>query len=277
MSEHMLLPEVDFCAFDLETTGLSNFSRIVEVGAVRFRLEAVHDRFSELVHPGRSIPEVVIGIHGITDTMVAGAAAAPEVIDRFFEFADGCVLVAHNAAFDSGIMATELHRAGLEPPEPLILDTIALARRFLPRLPSYGLGALSRDLGIGRPRKHRALEDAEACRRIFERTVLSVPEWQGRPLDLLADAAGGCTLRYRPQAPSDLPPGMEAILAALERRGDVVVVYRGGSKGTVPRRLSPVSVYSAGGHCYMEARCHVDNVTKSFRVDRIASVELWED
>jgi DNA polymerase-3 subunit epsilon len=268
---------VDFCAFDLETTGLSNFSRIVEVGAVRFRLQDERDRFQALVHPGRSIPEVVIGIHGITDSMVAQAPKAPEVLERFLEFADGCVMIAHNAAFDSGILATELHRAGIQPPEPLILDTIALARRFLPRVPSYRLDALARHLGAGGAREHRALADADACRHIFERTVLSVPEWRSQALGLLAGAAGGCTLRYQPEVPADLPPGMESLLGALEKRNDIVVVYEGGSRGTAPRRLSPVSVYSAGGHCYLEARCHADNVTKSFRVDRIASVELWED
>ena len=50
--------DVEFVAFDLETTGLSSaFSRIVEIGAVRFRADGTElERMEQLVDPECSIP-----------------------------------------------------------------------------------------------------------------------------------------------------------------------------------------------------------------------------
>ena len=49
---------IEFVAFDLETTGLSPyFNRIVEIGAVRFRADGMEiDRLQQLVDPGCYIP-----------------------------------------------------------------------------------------------------------------------------------------------------------------------------------------------------------------------------
>jgi DNA polymerase III subunit epsilon len=68
------LSEVEFVAFDLETTGLFPVvNRIVEFGAVRFRLDGqVLGTWEQLVDPEYPIPPSVTEIHGITDSMVRG-------------------------------------------------------------------------------------------------------------------------------------------------------------------------------------------------------------
>lgn len=56
---HRPLSEVEFLAFDLETSGLWPIAcRIVEFGAVRFRLDGtVLDEWEQLADPGCPIPE----------------------------------------------------------------------------------------------------------------------------------------------------------------------------------------------------------------------------
>lgn len=61
------MDDVEFIAFDLETTGFSpDFNRIVEVGAVRFRSDGTEvARMKQLVDPRCAILNDVTEIHGI--------------------------------------------------------------------------------------------------------------------------------------------------------------------------------------------------------------------
>ena len=66
------LTDITFLAFDTETTGLQPIvHRLVEVGAVRFRLDG-HETatFQQLIDPHLPISPEVQHVHGITDRMV---------------------------------------------------------------------------------------------------------------------------------------------------------------------------------------------------------------
>ncbi|MDI6875057.1 WYL domain-containing protein [Candidatus Solincola sp.] len=51
------------------------------------------------------------------------------------------------------------------------------------------------------------------------------------------------------------------------------MVYTGGTKGR-SRRITPTGLFANRGHIYLEAYCHLDNTSKSFRIDRIMSMEV---
>lgn len=111
---------LDFVAFDLETTGLeAGRDRIAEIGAVRFERRGVVGRFSTLVNPGIPMPKEASAVNGITDDMLAGAPGIDQALDDFLRFAEGAILVAHNAPFDCGFVNSELGR----------LDAAARARK----------------------------------------------------------------------------------------------------------------------------------------------------
>ena len=56
-----------YVAVDLETTGLDpNKDTIIELGAVRFRDGEVLEEFSQVVNPGRRIPQNIQQLTGIT-------------------------------------------------------------------------------------------------------------------------------------------------------------------------------------------------------------------
>ena len=79
----------------------------------------------------------------------------------------GGVLVAHSARFDLGVLRGAFARAGLDWPQPPVLCTVAMARRFAPLQKRRGLASLADALGIDVEETHRALPDAETCARVF--------------------------------------------------------------------------------------------------------------
>jgi DNA polymerase-3 subunit epsilon len=160
------LREVSFCVVDLETTGGSAEagSMITEVGAVKVRGGEVLGEFQTLVNPHQSIPGFIAVLTGITDSMVAGAPTIEQVLPQFLEFAQGCVLVAHNAPFDVGFLRHFAAQQGRPWPRFEVLDTARLARRVITRddAPNCKLSSLAVAFGSTTTPNHRALSDARA-------------------------------------------------------------------------------------------------------------------
>ncbi len=155
-----------FVVFDLETTGLSSRDRITEIGAVRMECGEVTATFSSLVNPGRPIPYEVQRLTGITNAMVASAPGIEELLPAFLDFVGDCPLVAHNASFDVGFLFRECEALGLTVDVPLV-DTLRLARRVWPGLPTYKLVYLTDYFCISQSSAHRAWCDAEATGKLY--------------------------------------------------------------------------------------------------------------
>ncbi|HEY0772863.1 MAG TPA: exonuclease domain-containing protein, partial [Nocardioidaceae bacterium] len=160
------LRDITFCVVDLETTGGSaaGGSMITEIGAVKVRGGEILGEFQTLVNPYQSIPAFIAVLTGITDSMVATAPGIEQVLPQFLEFAQGCVLVAHNAPFDVGFL--KHFAAQQERPWPSfeVLDTARLARRVITRddAPNCKLSSLAALFGASTTPNHRALSDARA-------------------------------------------------------------------------------------------------------------------
>jgi DNA polymerase-3 subunit epsilon len=270
MDMELPLIQIYFCALDVETTGSMRNLRLVELGASRFRLDASEPRsFVTLVDPGVPISTASTLIHGITDTMVAGAPRAPEALEGFFRFASGCVLLAHNASFDAAAISMELARHCMEAPELIVLDTLGLARRLLPGPSDHRLATLVSWLGLFTGCAHRALPDAAAAREVFRAAVRGIEGWEDMPLHRLVKLTGAHRFgRYRLEE-VELPPGLEAIREALRGEVPVKIIYSGGTRGLAPRTISPRCLYVRRGVAYLEAWCHQSGKVKRYRVDRI--------
>ncbi len=160
------LREVTFCVVDLETTGGSAAagSMITEIGAVKVRGGEVLGEFQTLVNPHQAIPAFIAVLTGISDSMVAQAPTIEQVLPQFLGFAQGSVLVAHNAPFDVGFLRHFAQVQGRPWPGFEVLDTALLARRVLTRdeTPNCRLGSLATLFGSATTPNHRALQDARA-------------------------------------------------------------------------------------------------------------------
>ncbi len=170
--------ESEYVVFDVETTGLSVIEgdRIIEIAALRLKNGVLAERIVSLVNPGRPLSAGAQDVNGITEEMVREAPPASEVLPRMIEFSSHACLVAHNASFDIKFLAYELALSGrkLYDATPVI-DTIKMAKAFLPYLSSYRLGALANSLGVKIGIAHRAEADVEITVSVFQR-LLSMAE-----------------------------------------------------------------------------------------------------
>lgn len=159
-----------FVAFDLETTGLPTGSHIIEVGAVKVVNGQITDCFSELVNPGIKIPCNITQITGISDDMVRTADTTVNVLCRFRDFANGFVLVGHNAlSFDCRIMRYWTDEYGIYLPND-VFDTLKYSKyrcEKLASLKSKKLGDLCDYFGIYSDTYHRAAADAEMTAKLY--------------------------------------------------------------------------------------------------------------
>ena len=163
------LDQTPFVVFDLETTGTRpGVSRIVEIGAVRLQGFDQVGTFEQLVNPGVPVPATITAITGIETRDVRRAPRISQALPRFLSFAQGAVLVAHNARFDVGFVDAELSRLEGRRLAAPVIDTVALARRLLEgRLPRMNLGTLAERFDTEVRPCHRALPDAQATAEVL--------------------------------------------------------------------------------------------------------------
>lgn len=156
-----------FIVFDIETTGFSPHNdKIIEIGAVKIRNKEVIDTFSEFIYPKCKIPYKITELTSITDEMVKDADPIEVVLPKFMEFIDGCAVVAHNAAFDTGFIKKNCNDLGLEFTSTIV-DTVPLARFLYPDLKRVKLNLVAKYLGVSLENHHRAVDDAKATAEIF--------------------------------------------------------------------------------------------------------------
>lgn len=150
--------------FDVETTGLDSRRghRIIEIAGIRLENGAIDETsaFVSLVNPERDIPVEARQVNKIREEDVRTAPGIEEVLPKFLSFAEGSVLVAHNATFDMGFLGAEkdLCWGYIELPE--CLCTMRLSQNLFPREFGHNLDTVARRLGLQRPAaRHRALPD----------------------------------------------------------------------------------------------------------------------
>ena len=159
--------DTEFVVFDLETTGLhASKDAIIEIGAVKIKGREIVDRFGTFVDPERPIPPNITEITSITDEMVAGAPKIDSALKDFYDFAGDAVLVAHNAAFDTGFLKQWSQNCGMEY-NFVHLDTLELARCTVEGVKNYKLDTLTKHFKVKLLNHHRAVDDAAATGEVF--------------------------------------------------------------------------------------------------------------
>jgi len=159
---------------DTETTGLDVLNdRVVSFGAVcahgtrMFKSRLMDD----LVDPGVPIPPASTAVHGITDQMVRGARAFPEVWADFQRLATNRVVIGHNIPFDLTILRAECERHGRPWEDVVFIDTLRLASLLNPTLGRLDLENLAQIYQIDLHGRHTALGDALVTAELFFRMV----------------------------------------------------------------------------------------------------------
>lgn len=161
----------DYVALDIETTGLSpKKDSILEIGAVKVCEGMETEHFSSFVNSGIPVPEFITQLTGIDNEMARSGNPIREVMTDFLDFCGDSVILGHNVIFDFEFLQQNAVNMGREFP-CMALDTLQLARKFLPDLPSRKLEALCSYYNIPQKRKHRAYDDARAASILYQRLV----------------------------------------------------------------------------------------------------------
>ena len=190
-----------FVVFDIETTGFSSVTNhIIEIGAVKVENGKIVDRFSTYVNPQEPIPYRITKLTTITDADVMDAPTIDQVLPEFFAFCEGCVLVAHNASFDTGFIKENARKLEL-PYAYTHVDTLAMARVLLPQLAKFTLDHVAKTVGVSLENHHRAVDDAEATAEIFEKFIPMLLEKGAHDLDAVNEL-GRTSTDYVRKTPS---------------------------------------------------------------------------
>jgi len=168
VDEEQALAATEFVILDTETTGASPAtSSLTEIAALRVRGGRVLGHFRSLVAGCDTIPQAIVALTGITNSMRASAPPERIVMERFLAFSEGAVLVGHNLRFDLGFVNAALARHGL-PLHAHGVDTLRLARQLLAgETHNFKLATLARAFALPLP-SHRAFRDVLTTRALLD-------------------------------------------------------------------------------------------------------------
>ncbi|GAA1489602.1 DEDD exonuclease domain-containing protein [Brachybacterium sacelli] len=222
------LVEATLVVVDLETTGTDPASdAITEIGAVKIRGGEVLGEFRTFVDPERPIPAYIASLTGITDASVAGAPRVATVLPMFLEFVGDAALVAHNARFDISFLSAQAARCEIGWPRPLVLDTLALARRVFRRdeVRDHKLSTLASHVGAGITPDHRALSDARATVDVLHAIIERLGPTGAATLEDLSSAHRRATpVQLRKKHLAEDVPSVPGVYRFLDAREQVLYV-----------------------------------------------------
>lgn len=161
----------DYVLFDLETTGTScTTDEVVEISAIKVVDGKVVEELSTLVNPQMPIPYWATEVNGITDAMVADSPPFDVALSNFLEFIGDMILVGHNIhTFDMKFICRDAQKYFGKTIGNDYVDTLPIARLYLPQLGHHTLSDLADYYGISSDGAHRALFDCRMNQQIFER------------------------------------------------------------------------------------------------------------
>lgn len=104
-------------------------------------------------------------VHGISVTDLVNEATFEELWSELRPYLDDQVVVAHNAAFDMGVLRAALAHYDIAIPWVEYFCSVSLSRKVWKELTSHSLGNLCEYHNI-KFKHHRAGDDASACAQI---------------------------------------------------------------------------------------------------------------
>lgn len=286
MAVTIMLENHVFIAFDTETTGLSAIAcRLVELSAVKFKMGRGADgrltiidlgTFSTLIDPEQPIPIEVSRIHGITDSMIAGAPTCGPALDDFLAFIDepDAVLMAHNAGFDIEFVRVNCLRLNKALPTHPVVDTVPFAQTHVNDAANYKLKTLSEHFGFAGSTYHRALDDSFYVQKLFHRLCLigdckSLDDMRNAR-SIMSFAAPNAEIS-KDGLSQELQRFVETLETAIAGGESLKLKYDGPYVST--RVIDPSALINSRGALYLSAFCRKVQAERTFRLDRILDLQ----
>lgn len=159
---------------DTETTGLDGQAELCEISVLDSDGLPLIDT---LICPSAPIPPEAAAIHGITDSMIAGAPVFPAIYDELRALLIGRPVIAYNAAFDGRMIDQTCKRYDLPPIPAEYACAMLLYSDYSGNRRWQSLGAAAAQCGIDfGAGQHRAATDARIMREIVYHMVATGKE-----------------------------------------------------------------------------------------------------
>lgn len=158
-----------FVCYDFETTGLHyiNGDKIIEIGAVKIVDGKITERFMSYVDPEKHIPEESSAISGIVDSDVQGAPTADKVLQDFYKWTRGAIIIGYNNInFDNIFLIGQGNQARWNFDNETD-DVYRWAQKYVRGAKNYKLKTIADKLGVTLDNAHRAVYDALATAEVF--------------------------------------------------------------------------------------------------------------
>ena len=135
-----------FCIVDIE---LTDDKEIIQFSATK--LDENFNEVSSINHyirPKNPVSTFVTELTGINNEMLADKKLFEEIADDLYDYIKDDILVCHGLPSDYVILKKRFHDVGILYKAKQSLDTVELARLFLPSQKSYRLSDLSNSLDL---------------------------------------------------------------------------------------------------------------------------------
>ena len=162
----------DYVVVDIETTGLTPSSEIIEVCALHIVDGNVVDKYNSLIdYPERkSLPKKITELTGITlDMMREEGGYVEDVLQKLKNFIGNKVIVCHNAKFDLNFLIKKMDKYINDSLYNDFIDTLYISREFLSdELSNHKLPTIAKHFNIDTTNLHRAEGDCIITYQVYE-------------------------------------------------------------------------------------------------------------
>lgn len=174
------LTKLKVVVFDLETTGFSpeQGDHILSIGAVKTQGDHLQDDnfFYSLVHSSTPLSQEIMNLTGISEVELLNAPPLAEVLDHFFHYIKGHILVAHHATHEKKFMQDATWNLSRSHFQHRIVDTSFLIRIIDPYSKLIRLEDCCSHCGIEISNRHHALGDAKLTAQLWNHYLKQVQE-----------------------------------------------------------------------------------------------------
>lgn len=163
------LQDKTFVCYDFETTGLHyvNGDKIIEIGAVKIENGKITEKFMSFVDPEKHIPEESSAISGIVDSDVQGAPTADKVLQDFYKWTRGAIIIGYNNINFDNIFLLGQGKEARWNFDNETDDVYRWAQKYVRGAKNYRLKTIADKLGVTLDNAHRAVYDALATAEVF--------------------------------------------------------------------------------------------------------------
>lgn len=185
--------ELTFVVLDTETTGFSfDEDRILSIGAVKIKRETISVQDVLDIYLQQEIyHKESVHVHGLLKNGPRICISEILALEKFLDYVENSIIVAHHAGFDMGMLNSALRRNGLPELKNKVLDTGVLYRKTLiksylvqPKT-NYTLDELAEKFSISKKDRHTALGDAYITAVAFLKIISRLKEKKNFSLKML--------------------------------------------------------------------------------------------